>query len=392
MGGVGATDPGWSVIDGDMTAWFDARSLSDGAAFAARVVDASPASRIRVRSTGIEVRLGGGEHMVAVSAAAAALGLTADPTAPQRLTVVVESPDPARVWPFWQRVLGDDAATPERSLGRVSEPVVIVRESTEARPLRSRLHLDVVRPMSVVERIGLGTGSGPYGVCHHDADGNEVDVVPGDPLSDGPNTADWQMVFAASATYRTTSPPLQGELVTAAASIADAAGFPLLIDVRPGLVVLDTGKDRWDAAAHGLDVDVVEIAADLQSAARELGAVADPSQARFVQIGIDAADVEAVRAFWGGALGYVHDRRPGLTDIHDPRWLDPVLIFQGIDESDTARRRQRNRIHLELAVPIEAVSDRVDTAIAAGGRVLDRTDGRWTIADPEGNELVIVGG
>ncbi len=115
----------------------------------------------------------------------------------------------------------------------------------------------------------------------------------------------------------------------------------------------------------------------------------DPGLPRFAQLVLDAADVAAVRAFWVAALGYGHDRRAGVTDIHDPRRLNPVLVFQELDASETERRRQRNRIHVELAVPSEVAPQRLATAMAAGGELLDESPGRWRVADPEGNELVI---
>ena len=69
-----------------------------------------------------------------------------------------------------------------------------------------------------------------------------------------------------------------------------------------------------------------------------------------------------------------------------------MLVFQEIDTSETERRRQRNRIHVELAVPSDLAQARLATAVAAGGRLLDESEGRWRVADPEGNELVIVSG
>ena len=69
-----------------------------------------------------------------------------------------------------------------------------------------------------------------------------------------------------------------------------------------------------------------------------------------------------------------------------------MLVFQEIDASETERRRQRNRIHVELAVPSDLAQARLATTLAAGGRLLDESEGRWRVADPEGNELVIVGG
>ena len=311
----------------------------------------------------------------------------------QQLSLVVESTNTAEVSRFWQGVLGYAA---DRDGGLVDplrrDPALRFRQEAEARPLRNRIHLDVVRPAAVVEQVGLGEASGPWGVRHADPDGNEVDLVPGDPLGETTRTADWQAVFSAMACYRTTSSTQQGDLAVAAARLAEEAGFPLMLDLRPGLVVLDSGKDQWDADAHGLSLDFTDLAASLQTAARALGATADPGLPRFVQVFLDAADVEAVRAFWLAVLGYVPDRREGPSDIVDPRRLNPVLLFQQADTSETERLRQRNRIHVELAVPPDLAEARIAVAVAAGGRLLDESPGCWRVADPDGNELVIVGG
>jgi hypothetical protein len=387
-------EPGtdWRVLDGVPTTWFAAPSTVDGAALAGRVVELSPAVLVDVRPTGVRVRLDAPEHAGAVSAAARDLGLTADPAVLQQLSAVVESTGPSAVRTFWQRALdyapGGNGllADPLRR-----DPALRFRTSDEPRPLRNRVHLDVVRPAAAVEQAGLGEASGPYGVRHTDPDGNEVDLVPGGALGEGAATSDWQAVFSAMACYRTTSPAQQRDLAAAAATSADDAGFPLLVDVRPGLVILDSGKDRWEADAHGLDLDFAGLAANLQTAARELGATADPALPRFVQLFLDAADVPAVRAFWRTALGYDEDRRAGVKDLHDPRRLEPVLVFQELDASETERRRQRNRIHVELAVPPDVAAARLATTLDAGGRLLDESAQRWRVADPEGNELVLVG-
>ncbi len=383
----------WRVVDGVATAWFDGSSLVDGADLAGRVLQMSGGSVVDLRATGVRVRLDSGDHADAVSAAARELGMAANPAVLQHLSVVFESADPTAVSQFWQRALdyapGEDGGLID-PLRR--DPAMKIRPSTEPRPRRHRIHLDVVRPAGAVEAASLGEAFGPYGVCHTDPDGNEVDLVPGDALGEGIGTADWQAVFSAMACYRTTSPAQQRDLAAAAAALADDVGFPLLIDLRPGLVILDSGKDRSDADAHGLELDFADLAARLQTAARELGATAEQTLPRFVQLFLDAADVAAVRAFWIAALGYIPDRRAGLTDIHDPRWLNPVLLFQELDASDTERRRQRNRIHVELAVPSDVAPTRLATTLAAGGRLLDESKDRWRVADPEGNELVIVSG
>ena len=389
--GMRAIGPDWSVVDGVATAWFDAPSLIEGAALAGRIVELSSEIVVDLRATGMRVRLDSDRHADAVSAAARDLGLAANPAVLQQLSVVFESANPTEVRRFWQRVLdyepGEDGglADPLRR-----DPAIRIRQSTELRPLRNRIHLDVVRPAAAVERASLGEASGPYGVCHTDPDGNEVDLVPGEVLGERTGTADWQAVFSAMVCYRTTSPTQQRDLAAAAAALADDTGFPLLVDLRPGLVIIDSGKDQWEDDAHGLELDFTDLAGNLQTAARELGATADPGAARFAQLFLDAADVASVRAFWIAALGYIDDWRAGVTDIYDPRRLNPMLVFQELDALETERRRQRNRIHFELAVPPEFAQMRLATTVAAGGQLLDESENRWRVADPEGNEMVIV--
>ena len=112
--------------------------------------------------------------------AAQHLGLAADHAVLQHLTVVLESANPPAVRQFWQRVLdyapGEDGglADPLRR-----DPARRIRQSTETRPRRNRIHLDVVRPAAAVEQAGLGEASGPIGVYHTDPEGNEVVIVSG---------------------------------------------------------------------------------------------------------------------------------------------------------------------------------------------------------------------
>lgn len=381
----------WRRVDGVATTWFDAASLVEGATLAGRIVELSPDIAVDLRATGLRVRLDSDVRAEAVSAAARELGLPANPAVLQHVGVVLESANPTEVRGFWQRVL-DYAPAEDGGLADPlrRDPTIRIRQSTEHRPVRNRVHLDVVRPSAAVERARLGEASGPYGVCHTDADGNEVDVVPGGALAKRSETSDWQSVFSAMACYCTTSPRQQRDLATVAAALADQAGFPLLVDLRPGLVIIDSGKDQWEGDAHGLEIDFTDLAAAVQAAARDLGASADPGLPRFVQLFVDAADVAGVRAFWAATLGYTNDRRAGVTDIHDPRRLSPVLVFQELDASETERRQQRNRIHFELAVPEDVAQTRLDRALGVGGQLLDASENRWRVSDPEGNELVIV--
>ncbi|MGW6200708.1 VOC family protein [Kribbella sp. NPDC055110] len=349
------------------TAWYDAPSHAAGAALAERLARHGVRD-VDIRSTGVRVRAAEDAQI-----AAEELGLTANPAGVQTLDVVIEAADPARVRTFWQTVLGYEPAGGD-PLRR--DPKFTVRRLAEPRPLRNRIHVDVVRPSAAVDEARAVTGrepSGAFGVMLPDDEGNEVDLVPGDPV---PGTTDWLALFAAMTFYPTSTPT---QLATKAAELADAAGVPLMIDVRAEGVVLDSGKDQWEDA----DGAYLKLAAQIEAAAKELGLRADLAPLRFVQFGIDAVDVPAVRAFWVALLGYAEDDRPNVTDIYDPRRLNPVLFFQQLEEP----RPQRNRIRFELAVPEDAVTNRVEAALSAGGHLM--AEKPYLVADPEGNEVLV---
>jgi hypothetical protein len=217
--GVCSTVPGmtaigtdWRVVDGVATAWFDAPSLIEGAALAGRIVELSTEVVVDLRATGTRVRLESDEHAEAVSAAALDLGLAANPAVLQQLSVVFESANPIGVRRFWHHVLdyspGQDGglADPLRR-----DPAIRIRQSTEPRPRRNRIHLDVVRPAAAVEQVSLGEASGRWGVCHTDPDGNEVDLVPGEALGE---TSGQSTGRRCSAPWRATAPPRRPSSMT----------------------------------------------------------------------------------------------------------------------------------------------------------------------------------
>ena len=82
------------------------------------------------------------------------------------------------------------------------------------------------------------------------------------------------------------------------------------------------------------------------------------------------------------------DPREGVTDVVDPRQLNVPVFVQNMDAADEARRAQRNRIHVDLFLPHDQLADRLEAALAAGGRVVrDASPIWWTVVDPEGNEV-----
>ncbi|MGC5583372.1 VOC family protein [Ornithinimicrobium sp. W1665] len=404
----------WRALGWGVVAWFGTSSLRSGAALARAVADAAGGRLpdLDLRPGGVRVQLrrppeGYGPEELdrarTVSAAAARLGLRADPTTVQDVQLTMDALDHAAVVPFWQTVLGhealgeEDLVDPGRRL-----PSVWFQEQDELRPLRNRLHLDVVTPQPVaVAALAAVRDLGARSVAEHgyyatvaDAEGNEVDLLPlveGADRWEDPGTEDWRLVFSAMACYLAPAGGPAVDLAEAVARLADEAGLPLGVDLRASadgevVVTVDTGKDRWE-----MDEGYRPLAAQVQRAARDLGLRADVDRPRFVQVGIDAVDVPTVRRFWAAALGYVEDPRPEVTDLVDPRGLAIPFFLQPMEAGDTARRAQRNRVHVDVFVPDDQAQARIDAALRAGGRVVRDAEAPFgtTIADPEGNEVDI---
>ncbi|WP_131104076.1 VOC family protein [Ornithinimicrobium sufpigmenti] len=424
----------WRVLGGGASTWYAAPSHSAGAALVRRVLEvarggppgegkltdedapsggAQPPVDLDIRAGGVRVRIpltpeDGGfrpahlELAETVSSAAAELGLRADPAAVRDVQLAFDVLDQESVSGFWETALGYARAGEEDLLDPLRRhPPIWFQDMDAPRPLRNRVHLDVVTPETVAstavdsleERRGHAVRHGYYATVA-DSEGNEVDVLPLEVGADrwqSERTEDWRLVFAAMACYPVPDPLQTAALATRVAELADEAGLPVAIDLRPGLVVVDTGKDRWET-----DEGYEALAAQVQQAARHLRLAADVTLPRFIQVGIDGVDIPALRRFWCAALGYEPDPRPHVTDIVDPRQLNTVFFFQDLDASDEARLAQRNRIHVDVFVPHDQAEARIAAALAAGGRVVrdaDAPDG-VTLADPEGNEVdiaVVVG-
>ncbi|TDD58767.1 hypothetical protein E1263_17805 [Kribbella antibiotica] len=363
---------GWRVIGQRAAAWFEQPSLTASAELVRRIAAAGPLPAVDVRPSGVRVRVALEDDTEGISALAAVPG---DPAALQEMRIVFDAVDVPSVRQFWHEGFGYEGRDPFHR-----DPEVVVLESAEVRPLRDRFHLDVVRPEGVVETVRAGRQpTGPWGVMLPDSEGNELDLVPGDVLA--PEASDWRTLFAAMTFYPTTSAAQAVQLVTAVAELADAAGIALMLDVRAQGVLIDHGKDAWEAGGSAF----LELAVQVQAAARALGLTAEPELLRFVQLGLAAVDVPAVKGFWISALGYAEG-----SDSYDPRRLNPGFIFQQSDAGETERRQQRNRIRLELDIAHDQLPARIEQALQAGGRIRHELPDRCSIADPEGNELELV--
>ncbi len=179
--------------------------------------------------------------------------------------------------------------------------------------------------------------------------------------------------------------------IAVAACEAHADGH-LRVDARADRVML-TLQSLDRATLTDRDTD---LAHRITAALRGIGLRTDPDLAedaprsvQMLEIAIDALDIPAIRPFWKAVLGYAAEPgADGPTDaLVDPAGQGPAVWFQQMDRP----RPQRNRIHLDLCVPHDDATRRIQSALAAGGRLLsdDRAPAFWVLADAEGNEVCV---
>ncbi|SNY08433.1 VOC family protein [Paractinoplanes atraurantiacus] len=128
----------------------------------------------------------------------------------------------------------------------------------------------------------------------------------------------------------------------------------------------------------------ITLARAISQAARRSRLTADPAAVQLVNVTIDALVVAEVLPFWRALLGY---HQIGDDYLADPARRGPGVEFQAM----AVPRPQRNRLHLDVAVPHDQAGARIAAALAAGGRLVsdEHAPKWWTLADPEGNEACV---
>jgi 4a-hydroxytetrahydrobiopterin dehydratase len=184
---------------------------------------------------------------------------------------------------------------------------------------------------------------------------------------------DWRVLYhVVSAHFRTGSLAQGIAFVNEVGRLAGAAEQHLNLDVRHAGVTIS------------LKTRDITLARRIAAAARALGLEADPAAVQHVHVTIDAIALADVLPFWRALLGY-HQ----IDDdyLFDPTGRGPCLEFQRMD----VPRSQRNRIHIDVAVPHEQAGGRIAGALAAGGHLVSDAHAPkwWTLADPEGNEACV---
>lgn len=195
-----------------------------------------------------------------------------------------------------------------------------------------------------------------------------------------------QVVGEISAAYATGDFATGAAFVAKITEIAEQAGHHPDVTLSYPRVSLRV-RSHDVAALTQRDIDLARAIDDV---AADVGIAADPTAVQVLEVGIDALDIPAIRPFWKAVLGYADFTVDGDSDndiAHPAAGSGPAVWFQQLDEP----RPERNRIHLDVHVPAEHATGRVEAALAAGGRLV--TDAFapswWVLADAEGNEVCV---
>jgi len=183
-----------------------------------------------------------------------------------------------------------------------------------------------------------------------------------------------------------------GLATDAVAVCGNDADRHLRVDARPDRVVF-TLQSVESAAVTTTDV---ELALRITAVAQKSGLQAQPEigtdaprSVQVLEIAIDALDIAGIRPFWKAVLGYTDEvGREGPEDpLVDPVGQGSAIWFQQMEQP----RPQRNRIHFDVCVPHDEATRRIETALAAGGRLVSatRAPAFWVLADLEGNEACV---
>jgi len=174
-------------------------------------------------------------------------------------------------------------------------------------------------------------------------------------------------------------------IVDDVARVAEASDHHPDIDIR--YTQLTFRLRTWSARA--VTSNDVELAKRISAIAADHGVHTDDAlDARpRIEICIDCSDPARLLPWWAVALRYVEVD----GELVDPDGAGPIVWFQPVPEPKVAK----NRIHLDLWLPLREAAARRALLVSMGGRLIsehdraDTDDSFWVLADPEGNEVCL---
>lgn len=193
---------------------------------------------------------------------------------------------------------------------------------------------------------------------------------------------DWRLLHRALQTrYRTDGFATGLALVNAIGEVAEEMDHHPDLDLRWGhLNIRLTSHD-----ADGVTGRDVRLARRISHLASDAGVQAVPEQLSFVEIGLDTPDHTRVGPFWAALLG-VEGADADEPQVRDRSGDVPPLWFQA-----SGSEEPRQRFHFDVNVPADRAQERIDAAVAAGGRVVsqDQAPAYVVLEDADGNRACV---
>lgn len=167
--------------------------------------------------------------------------------------------------------------------------------------------------------------------------------------------------------------------LAAALVAAPRVGESIVMTIASNRLTVRLSRDLWQLEPHH-----IESARAVSAIARSTGARVDRRAVQEVQLAVaarpDAVDV----GFWRAVLGY--------TSYADDNVVDPLGHGSTVwmQELDPAKPL-RHAMHVDVSVAREHIEERLEAALAAGGRIVDDSEAPrwWTLADRAGNRVCI---
>lgn len=208
-----------------------------------------------------------------------------------------------------------------------------------------------------------------------------MDTLTASQVIDEPGLEDWRVVLGGLRTSFST-PDMSAGVAFAAQVVeaANAANHHPDLGIRYFRVLVDLVTHE----AGGLTERDVAMARTISGIAAAQGLSAEPDVRQVLEIAVDALDIDAVTPFWEAVTGFDLDDDGDLVDRGTG---SGAVWFQQMD----APRPQRNRIHIDVNVPVDVAEGRLAAALDAGGSLVssEAAPAFWVLADPEGNEVCL---
>lgn len=209
----------------------------------------------------------------------------------------------------------------------------------------------------------------------------EKDKLTGDQIAELGLT-DWRPVLGKLRARFATGDFVSGlRFVTAITEAAESANHHPDLDLRYPHV--DVALSSHDVG--GMTSRDVDLARRISEIAAGMDAGADPAAAQEAEFGLDTWDADEIGPFWAALVGVDYDADD--QSVADPAGNAPTIWFQETDRHEEPRQR----FHLDLWVPADQASTRIDAAVAAGGTLVsdEHAPAYTVLADAQGNKACV---